>query len=157
MNLRQLEEADYDPIIAVLDNWWGARRISHLLPRIFFIHFRTTSFAIEEDGKPIGFLAGFVSQAYPDQAYIYFVGIHPNYRGQGLGCRLYTSFFDAVRKLGCSVVRCITSPVNTGSIAFHMRMGFQVENATGEYQGIPCSLNYELGGEHRVLFVKSLS
>jgi hypothetical protein len=47
--------------------------------------------------------------------------------------------------------------VNAGSIAFHMRMGFQVEGVTGEHQGVPCTLNYELNGQHRVLFVRKLS
>jgi hypothetical protein len=70
MNVRHLEEGDYDPIIAVIDDWWGGRHMAHLLPKIFFIHFRATSFAIEEDRKVIGFLAGFVSQTYSDQAYI---------------------------------------------------------------------------------------
>lgn len=157
MNIRHLEEADYDSMIAVIDDWWGGRQISHLLPRIFFIHFRPTSFAIEEDGRVIGFLAGFVSQTYPNQAYIHFVAIHPDHRKRGLGRQLYSTFFETARRLGCTTVRCITSPVNTGSIAFHKRTGFQVEHVTGEYQGMPCAINYELKGEHRVLFTKSLS
>jgi len=157
MNVRHLEERDYDPIIAVLDDWFGGRPLAKLLPRIFFIHFRPTSFAIEEDDKVIAFLAGFVSQTYADEAYIHFVAVHPDYRGGGLGRRLYSTFFDTVGRLGCTVVRCITSPVNTGSIAFHTRMGFQIEHVTGEPQGLPRAVNYELNEQHRVLFVKRLS
>src|SRR5262252_2847159 len=78
MNIRQLQEADYETIIEAIDDWFDGRQLSHLLPRIFFIHFRPTSFAIEEDNKVIGFLAGFVSQTYPEQAYIHFVGIDPD-------------------------------------------------------------------------------
>ena len=78
--IRHLEERDYDPVITVIDEWWGGRKMSHLLPRVFFIHFRPTSFAIEEGGSVIGFLAGFVSQTNPEQAYIYFVGIYPVHR-----------------------------------------------------------------------------
>jgi len=157
MNVRHLHETDYDPIIAVIDDWWGDRKISYLLPRVLFVHFSSTSFAIEEAGAVLGFLAGFVSQTYPDQAYIHFVGIHPNHRRGGLGRQLYSTFFETVRKLGCTTVRSITSPLNTGSIAFHTRMGFEVERVTGEWQGVPCTVNYELKGEHRVLFVKSIS
>lgn len=87
--IRQLEERDYDPIIGVIDKWWGGRKMSHLL-RILFIHFRPTSFAIEEGGIVIGFLAGFVSRTNPEQAYIHFVGIHPEHRRRGLGGQLYT-------------------------------------------------------------------
>ena len=88
MNIRQLQEADYETIIEAIDDWFDGRQLSHLLPRIFFIHFRPTSFAIEENGRVIGFLAGFVSQTYPEQAYIHFVGIEANYRGRGLGRQL---------------------------------------------------------------------
>ena len=104
----------------------------------------------------IGFLAGFVSQTYPDQAYIHFVGIEVNYRGRGLGRQLYSTFSETVRRLGCTTVRCITSPVNSGSIAFHTRMGFRIERSNGERHGVPCTLNYELQGADRVLFVRSL-
>jgi hypothetical protein len=65
MNIRQLQEADYETIIAAIDDWFDGRQMSHLLPRIFFIHFRPTSFAIEEDDGVVGFLAGFISQSYP--------------------------------------------------------------------------------------------
>jgi len=157
VSIRHLEEDDYQPIIAVVDDWWGGRHMASLLPRIFFVHFRETSFAIEENQTVIGFLAGFVSQTYPQQAYIHFVGIHPDHRERGLGRRLYSTFFETVRRLGCTTVRCVTSPVNKGSIAFHTHMGFAIEGATGEYQGVPCTINYELKGEHRVLFVRSLS
>ncbi len=54
-------------------------------------------------------------------------------------------------------VRCITFPVNKGSIAFHTHMGFEIEGVTGECQGVPCAIDHELNGEHRVLFVRSLS
>ena len=93
IRIRPLQERDYDPIIAVIDEWWGGRPMAHLLPRIFFVHFQPTSFALEEDGRVAGFLAGFVSQTYPDQAYIHFVGIHPESRRRGLGRRLYQHFF----------------------------------------------------------------
>lgn len=156
MKIRQLQEADYQTIIEAIDDWFDGRQMSHLLPRIFFIHFRPTSFVIEEDGRVMGFLAGFVSQTYPDQAYIHFVGNEANYRGRGLGRQIYSTFFETVRRLGCTTVRCITSPVNSGSIAFHTRMGFRIERSNGERHGAPCTLNYELQGADRVLFVRSL-
>jgi ribosomal protein S18 acetylase RimI-like enzyme len=107
-------------------------------------------------GDMAHFMAGFVSQTYPDQAYIHFVGIEANYRGRSLGRQLYSTFFETVRRLGCTTVRCISSPVNSGSIAFHTRMGFRIERSNGERNGAPCTLNYELQGADRLLFVRSL-
>lgn len=156
MRIRNLEPEDYSPVIAVVDEWWGGRHMTDMLPKLFFNHFRDTSFAIEEQGEVIAFLVGFVSQTHPNQAYIHFVGVHPEHRKGGLGARLYERFFTAVRDRGCSSVRCVTSPVNTGSIAFHRRMGFETEEATGEYKGVVCTLNYDGADEHRALFVKNL-
>lgn len=156
MNIRHLEERDYLPIIAVIDQWWGGRPMSDMLPKLFFIHFRDTSFAVEEQGQIIAFLAGFISQTFPDQAYIHFVGIHPEFRKRGLGRQLYERFFGAALERGCTLVRCLTSPVNTGSLAFHMHLGFEVERATGLYMGTPCTLNYGGHGNHRILFVRHL-
>jgi L-amino acid N-acyltransferase YncA len=156
MNIRQLQEADYEPIIAVIDDWFDGRQMSHLLPKIFFIHFGPTSFAIEEDCWVIGFLAGFVSQTYPDQAYIHFVVIEANCRLRGLGCQFYSTLFETVPRLGCTTVRCITSPVSSGSIAFHTRMGSRIERSNRDRQDVLCMINYELKGANRVLFVKAL-
>jgi ribosomal protein S18 acetylase RimI-like enzyme len=82
------EERDYAPVIGVIDDWWGGRHMAAMLPKLFFVHFHDTSFAVEKQGNVIGFLAGFISQTHPDQAYIHFVGIHPDHRKRGLGRRL---------------------------------------------------------------------
>lgn len=113
--------------------------------------------SIEEDSKIIGFLAGFASQTQPEQTYIHFVGIDSRFGRRGLERQLYECFFETVRQIGCTTVRCITSPANTGSIAFHKRMGFQIEGTTGDHQGVPCTISYELNGQHRILLVKTLS
>jgi ribosomal protein S18 acetylase RimI-like enzyme len=97
MNIRPIEERDHAPIVSVVDEWWGGRRMAGLLPRLFFTHFQDTSFAVEEDGRIIAFLIGFVSQTDPRRAYIHFVGIHPEHRGRGLGRQLYQLFFERVR------------------------------------------------------------
>ena len=98
-----------------------------LLPRLFFEHFRQTSFVAEEDGELLGFLNGFLSQSSPDEAYIHFVGVRPDRRGGGLARELYERFFVVARANGRSLVRSVTSPMNDGSIAFHRALGFDVE------------------------------
>ena len=84
MKIRNVQSADYSPIISVLNDWWGGRKMSDMLPKLFFVHFSETSFIIEQDNKIHGFLIGFLSQTFADEAYIHFVGIHPDYRKQGL-------------------------------------------------------------------------
>ena len=75
MKLRQIKESDYDQIIGELDNWWGGRHMSDMLPRLFFRHFSDTGFAVEEKGRVIAFIIGFLSQASPDHSYVYNVPI----------------------------------------------------------------------------------
>lgn len=124
-----------------------------MLPRLFFEHFRETSFIIEEDDRIAAFLIGFFSQSRPEEAYIHFVGVHPQYRKQGLGRVLYEHFFTVVRQNQRSVVRCVTSPVNAGSIAFHTSMGFEIEPGDSQLEGGAYHTNHDGPGEHRVCFV----
>ncbi len=87
--IRRLRPSDYGTVIAVIDEWWGGRPMSDMLPRLFFEHFADTSFAADRAGTLTGFLVGFLSQSQPGEAYIHFVGVRPGQRGQGLGRRLY--------------------------------------------------------------------
>jgi predicted GNAT superfamily acetyltransferase len=135
LEIRHAETADHARVAAVMDDWWGGRRVRDMLPRLFFTHFRETSFVAEDGGWLAGFLCGFLSQTYPDQAYVHFVGVAPDRRGDGLARDLYERFFEAARAAGRSSVRCVTSPVNTGSIAFHTKLGFEIEAEVEGYDG----------------------
>lgn len=156
MTIRSLAPGDYDELIGRLDGWWGDRPVSRGLPRLFFEHFRDTSFAIEEDGRLIAFLVGFVSQSDPRQGYIHFVGVHPDHRRAGLGRLLYEQFFEAARARGCTTVGCITSPVNRASIAYHRAMGFELEPGDMTVDGIPFHCDHDGPGQDRVRFVRAL-
>ena len=154
--VRNLEPSDYEPIIASLDDWWDGRNMALMLPRLFFMHFRQTSFLVESDGERLGFLAGFLSQTYDNEAYVHFLGVRPDCRGQGLGCALYASFFAAVRAAGRDTVRLVTSPLNRASVAFHTHLGFALLPGDVEDDGAPYQNDYDGPGESRVLFVKRL-
>lgn len=156
VRIRHPESEDYDRIIAILNEWWGGRSMSDMLPKLFFVHFRDTSFIAENQGEIIGFLIGFVSQTFPDEAYVHFIGVHPNFRKRGVGRTLYDRFFDAVLQRGRHVVRLVTLPVNKQSIAFHTHIGFQIEPQDTELNGIPFCRDYDGLGNDRVLFVKRL-
>jgi ribosomal protein S18 acetylase RimI-like enzyme len=157
MHIRTIQSSDYDFISPVINDWWDGRNMSDKLPKLFFDHFQNTSYIIEEDDEIIGFLIGFLSQSKPDEAYIHFVGVHPDYRKQQIGKRLYTEFFHAAKENGRSIVRCITSPVNKTSIAFHTKMGFSIKEGNKTVDGISVQSNYDGHQQDRVLFLKHLS
>src|SRR5437773_3794592 len=127
LTIRNAEPSDYDRVSPIVDDWWGGRQMRALLPRLFFEHFRETSFVAEEDGELVGFLNGFLSQTFPNEAYIHFVGVRPDRRGSGLARELYERFFAVARAHERSLVRCVTAPANEASLAFHRALGFDVE------------------------------
>lgn len=156
IKVRQAEPSDYPFIASVVNEWWGGRNVADMLPRLFFVHFRQTSFVAIQGENIVGFLVGFVSQTFSNEAYIHFAGVHPAFRKKGIGHAIYKRFFEAVKKDGCTVVRCITSPVNKGSISFHQRLGFSITPSKKIIEGIPVAENYDGRGGDRVLFYKTL-
>ncbi|GER90227.1 N-acetyltransferase [Dictyobacter vulcani] len=154
--IRQIESDDYTPIIQVVDAWWDNRPMASMLPKLFFMHFQKSSFVVEDNGKRIGFLVGFRSQTYPNQAYIHFVGVDPRFRKNGIGRLLYLRFFTQMREWGCTEVHSVTTPQNERSIAFHKNMGFTVEPGDAQANGMAVTTNYDGRGGTRVLFRKVL-
>lgn len=129
--IRHAEPDDHARAVAVVDAWWGGRTMAPLLQKLFFVHFRDTSFVAEKDGELAGFLCGFRSQTHADEGYVHFVGVDPARRSAGLGRELYGRFYDAIRPR--TVVRAITSTVNEGSLAFHRAIGFEVEGVEDDH------------------------
>ena len=148
LTVRHAQPSDYGRVIQHVNVWWSGREMAPMLPKLFFLHFEGTSFVAEsEDGALAGFLVGFLSQTDDDEAYVHFVGVAPAERGSGVGRTLYETFFDTARANGRRIVRCVTSPVNEASIAFHEALGFEVERVARDYDG---------PGEDRVLLAKQL-
>lgn len=58
---------------------------------------------------------------------------------------------------GCRVVRCVTSPVNKGSIAFYLHLGFKPEISEKVVEGVSVFEDYDGPGEDRMLFSKILT
>ena len=154
--IRRADPADHRRIISVMIDWWGRRDLRQSVPRLFLEHFCNTSFIAEKDREMAGFLIAFFSPAHDREGYIHFVGVHPNWRKQGLGRILYERFFKLCRQEGRTTVRSCTSPVNKESVAFHTRMGFLVGPGDGVVEGVPVTLDYNRPGDHKVLFIKHL-
>ncbi len=139
MIIRPATPADTAPIRAVLVDWWGGRDLTGLLQPLFLENFASTSLvALDDAGAMSGFLVGFASADDPTSAYVHFVAVAPDHRGSGLGRELHETFASVMSGKGVSTIRCVTSPVNTGSIAFHQRIGFEIELVDDEYVHLIC-------------------
>ena len=155
--LRRPTEADYPAIIGVVDDWWGGRDLSRLLPRLWLQHFTGTSWLAElPDGRIAGFLVGFLSPDHPDTAYCHMIATSPNLRRRGLGLTLYERFFDDARAAGRSIVKAVTWPGNRTSIAFHRAIGFEVDEGPGSQRlyGTPARAGYDFDREDRAILVR---
>ena len=155
---------DHPRVLAVMDEWWndlggkeGSVQRALLLPRLFFQHFSDSSYLVERsEGALVAFLVGFVSPAQPDVAYIHFVGVDPSIRRTGIAASLYQRFFDMAVGRGARLARCITSPANTTSIAFHTGLGFVVDPSDTAIGGVPVQRDYDGPGLDRVTFTRRL-
>ncbi|MFH8445273.1 GNAT family N-acetyltransferase [Streptomyces sp. NPDC018026] len=162
--VRQALVTDHRTIVECVRRWWGdsrtpeqAHELSLLLPKLFLQFFSGTSLVLEDDTGIRAFLVGFYSADDEDEAYIHFVGVDPALRGQGVARGLYTTFFQRAAEAKRRHVRAITSPANTGSIAFHRAMGFVLEEGDHRIDGLPVHSDYDGPGQNRVCFRKELT
>jgi hypothetical protein len=125
ISLRAARAADYNGFIAVVDDWWGTRSIAHCRgcsSTIFTT--RASSPSVPAASSPVPRRLRFPGSAR--------LRLYP-VRGGGAGGAEkppgqlpYRAFFEMAANDGRRVVRAVTAPVNSASIAFRAAMGFTV-------------------------------
>jgi ribosomal protein S18 acetylase RimI-like enzyme len=159
IRFRRPTEADYLPVVRVVDDWWGGRQTDVLLPRLWLQHFTGTSWLAETGaGELAGFLIGFMSPDRADTAYCHMIATNPNIRGRGIGHELYERFFADARAAGRTNVVAVTWPANRTSVAFHQALGFELESGPGTQNlyGISAFPGYDQDREDRAVLVRKL-
>jgi GNAT superfamily N-acetyltransferase len=156
MQTRPLTKADYAKIVSVIDHWWEGPT-SALAHPIFFYELGRLARVVESDQELVGFLFGFVapepqpfrssSRTEPEQVgYVHLVGIHPDFRRRGVARVLYAAFEDDCRAASCVALKAITTHGNSGSVRFHVALGWSVTDVD-DYAG---------PGRSRIVFEKRL-
>jgi GNAT superfamily N-acetyltransferase len=159
LRFRRPTEADFLPIVGVIDEWWGGRRLRHLLPRLWLQHFTRTSWVAEtDDGRLAGFLVGFVSPDHPEVAYVHMVASNPNHRRRGIGRALYDRFIEDVRARGVQQVRAVTWPGNRPSLDFHRAIGFRLDDGPGStaIYGVPAFTDYDDERDDKAVLIRDV-
>lgn len=146
MKPRRITKADFDHIVDVIDRWWGGPMANYAHP-MFFYELGDNALIVEHEGRLTGFLLGFTVFKQPKTGYVHLVGIHPDYRRQGVGRTLYEEFTARCRTLGCERMKAITTTGNEGSIKFHHALGWQ-SSEVEDYAG---------PDRRRIVFTKDLS
>jgi ribosomal protein S18 acetylase RimI-like enzyme len=124
---------DMAAILAELDRFWGGRDVRFLHQKALVQEFGDTCLVARgPDGQIAGYLIGF--PAPRGLGYIHAVAVRDSARGTGCGQALYQAFATAVAVHGADRLKAITNVINTGSVAFHRRLGFDVKRVE-DYDG----------------------
>lgn len=124
--------ADFHQVLADHARYWGERDLRSLHLLALVQEFGSTCLVARAEDGIRGYVFGFVT---PDgTGYAHLIATRDDTRGSGLGRRLYAAFAEAAELQGARRLKAITSVANTGSIAFHRSVGFDV-NITEDYNG----------------------
>ncbi|MFI9809030.1 GNAT family N-acetyltransferase [Streptomyces sp. NPDC052301] len=123
---------DMHQILADHHRYWADRDLRSLHLLALVQEFGETCLVARAEDGIHGYLVGFVTPT--GTGYVHLIATRDDARGTGLGRRLYTQFSDAAHRQGARRLKAITSVGNTGSIAFHRRLGFDAETVD-DYNG----------------------
>jgi len=160
LDLQPATEADHATLVGVVDEWFGGRKVRHLLPRSWFRHFGSSSFvARATDGAPIGFVVGFLSPYRADEAVIHLLAVHPNHRRRGLGRALVEAFTREAASTGRTVATAVVWADDPIAAACFAALGFRPDDGPGTSRlyGRPAYPDYDADGEDRAVFSRAIT
>ncbi|MFG3240165.1 MULTISPECIES: GNAT family N-acetyltransferase [unclassified Streptomyces] len=124
--------ADFHQVLTDHPRYWGKRDLRSLHLLALVQEFGPTCLVARAEDGIRGYVFGFVT---PDgTGYAHLIATRDDARGTGLGRRLHAAFAEAAVRQGARRLKAITSVENTGSIAFHRGLGFDVE-IVDDYNG----------------------
>lgn len=123
---------DVHQVLADHHRYWGERDLRSLHLLALVQEFGETCLVARAPDGIHGYVIGFVTPART--GYVHLIATRDDVRGTGLGRRLYAAFADAAHRRGAVRLKAVTSLGNTGSIAFHRRLGFATQTVD-DYDG----------------------
>jgi ribosomal protein S18 acetylase RimI-like enzyme len=133
LRIEPMTLSDLTAVLADHGRFWGERDLRFLHQRVFVQEFGDTCLVARGPGGRIeGYLIGFTTPGRT--GYIHAVAVRDEARGAGCGTALYQAFAAAAAERGATRLKAITNLINTGSVAYHRRLGFRVEQVD-DYDG----------------------
>jgi GNAT superfamily N-acetyltransferase len=143
-------QQDYDQILDALPEFWDGRDTRHLHHPMLIKEFGNSAFVIRDGGVVVAYLFGLMSQTEP-VGYLHLIAVRASARRRRLGQALFSHFVEFARGHGCRHIKAITTPANTGSIAFHKSLGMELLGEPNA-EGVPVVPDYAGRDEPRVVF-----
>jgi len=109
-------------------------------------HFAGTCALAEIDGRPVGWISGYLPPEKPDTLFVWQVAVHPDARGQGVAKRL---IHELLRRRACREVRHIHStitPDNEASWALFRAVADELDAPMTDDAHFECDAHF--GGRH---------
>jgi predicted GNAT superfamily acetyltransferase len=147
-------QQDYLQILDDLAEFWDGREVRSLHHPFLIHEFGNSAFVIRSESQVVAYLFGFISQTEP-VGYVHLIAVRASARRRQLAQRLYDHFIAFARQHGCKRIKVITTPANSGSIAFHHSLGMQLLGQPNT-DGLPVVSDYAGRGASRVVFWKSI-
>ncbi|WRZ95405.1 GNAT family N-acetyltransferase [Streptomyces sp. NBC_01007] len=131
-DIASAQVADFHQVLRDHPRYWGERDLRSLHLLALVQEFGSTCLVARAEDGIRGYVFGFVT---PDgTGYVHLIATRDDARGTGLGRRMYTAFAEVAERHGVRRLKAITSVENTGSIAFHRGLGFDVR-IVDDYNG----------------------
>jgi GNAT superfamily N-acetyltransferase len=145
---------DYLQILDDLAEFWDGRDVRSLHHPFLMHEFGNSAFVIRDGSRVEAYLFGFISQTEP-VGYVHAVAVRASARRRQLGQRLYDHFIQFARQHGCKHIKAITTPANSGSIAFHKSLGMRLLGEPNA-DGVPVVADYAGRSVARVVFWRAI-
>jgi GNAT superfamily N-acetyltransferase len=145
---------DYFQILDQLPEFWDGRD-TRALHHPFLIHeFGNSAFVIRDGSQVLAYLFGFLSQR-ESVGYVHAIAVRASARRQHRAQSLFDHFVEFARRHGSTHIKAITTPSNSGSIAFHKSLGMELLGEPNA-DGIPVVPDYAGRGVPRVVLWKAI-
>ena len=131
-------------LLAAHDEFWDGRDLRSLHAAMWFRQFGGRALLAMDGEVVAGYLCGTVTA--DRLGYVHLVAVRRPYRGKGIARELWATFTEQARQAGATRLEAVTSPGNTGSIAFHTGLGMTAEEVA----------NYAGDGRPTILFRRDL-
>ena len=124
-------------IVTILEECWSGRRIPPGVCPQLLDHLGDTNLTVEDRGELVAVLVGHLSRRASDAGYVHCAGMHPDYRGGGVGDEMYRRCAAVVRECGPISIVAETGAWSRGCIAFHTRRRFALGPSDDIVDGLP--------------------
>jgi L-2,4-diaminobutyric acid acetyltransferase len=106
-------------------------------------HFAETCVLVEQDGEPVGWIAGYLLPAKPRTLFVWQVAVHEKARGLGLARRMLFALLERPALERVEFIRTTVTPENEASRALFRSFAARADAAFDEGPGFDAQAHFD--------------